>query len=99
MKRAIVQNTHPGEILYELIIRENNLSVEQASKLLGVTRPNLSNILNCKSAISPTMAIRLSKVFGGNAGLWLRMQYAYDLRRAERDFEEKNIQLEKFQPV
>jgi plasmid maintenance system antidote protein VapI len=32
---------------------------------LGVTRLTLSNLMNGKSGISPEMAIRLSKAFGG----------------------------------
>lgn len=96
LSRAIKHNTHPGEILSELIIKSNNLTVDKASKLLGVSRPNLSNIVNSKSAISPLMAIRISKVFGGNASLWIRLQYAYDLRKAEKEFEEMDIHLDKY---
>lgn len=94
--RAIKHNTHPGEILSEFILKDNNLTVERASKLLGVSRPNLSNIVNGKSAISPKMAIRISKVFGGNAALWTRLQAAYDLREAEQEFEKENIHLERY---
>lgn len=95
--RAIKHNTHPGEILSELIFKPNNLSVEKASHLLGVSRPNLSNVVNGKSAISPKMAIRISKVFGGNASLWIRMQAAYDLREAETEWNTLNISLKKFE--
>ena len=95
--RAIKHNTHPGEILSEMIFKTNFLTVEKASQLLGVTRPNLSNIFNGKSGISPLMAIRISRVFGGNPGIWLRLQYAYDLRQAEKEFEEKDIHLDKFE--
>lgn len=95
--RAIKHNTHPGEMLSEMIIKPNDLTVEKASKLLGVTRPTLSNIVNGKSAISPKMAIRISKVFGGNPAIWVRLQYAYDLRKAEKEFEEEHIHLDKFE--
>lgn len=99
VSRNIKYNTHPGEILYEMVIKENGLSVESASQLLGVTRPTLSNILNCKSAISPLMAIRLSKVFGGNPELWIRLQSAYELRKAEQEYQDKKIELKKFESV
>ena len=95
--RAIKHNTHPGEIFSEFIIKSNNLSVDKASKLLGVSRPNLSNVVNGKSAISPLMAIRISKVFGGNPAIWIRLQIAYDLREAEIEFAKKDIHLEKFE--
>jgi len=97
LPRAIKHNTHPGEILSEMILKANNLTVEKASQLLGVSRPNLSNVVNCKSGISPLMAIRISKVFGGNAAIWIKLQYSYDLRKAEKEFEEMNIQLVKYE--
>ncbi len=97
LQRAIKTNTHPGEILSNLVLKANELTVEKASQLLGVSRPNLSNVVNGKSAISPLMAIRISKVFGGNPDIWIRLQYAYDLRKAEKEFSEMDIQLEKFE--
>lgn len=39
----------------------------EAARILGVTRANLSNIVNGKSGISPEMAVRLAKAFGGSA--------------------------------
>lgn len=91
LARTIKQNTHPGEILSNQIIKPNKLSVEKTAKLLGVTKPTLSKVVNGKSAISPLMAIRISKVFGGSANLWIKLQAAYDLREAEKEFKKKQI--------
>jgi antitoxin HigA-1 len=96
MERGIKQNTHPGELLYQDILKENHLTVSKAAQLLGVTRSALSNVLNGKAAISPIMAIRLEKVFGGSASFWIRMQSAYDLREAEKAFHETALQLERY---
>jgi len=87
---------HPGFLLKEDILEFNNLSVTEAAKLLGITRINLSKIINEKSAISPNMAIRISKVFGGSPDFWLKLQMRYDLINAEKEFEKKNIQLQKY---
>ena len=97
MKRGIQHNTHPGEILREEIINANKLTIQEAADLLKVTRPTLSNIVNGKSSVTPNMAIRISKVFGGNASLWVKLQMSYDLREAEKDFEESKIYLPKYQ--
>jgi len=97
MKRKIRENTHPGEIISEMIIKPNELTVEKTAKLLHVSRPNLSNIVNGKSGISPLMALRLAHVFGGNAAFWIRLQSAFDLRKAEQEFEDKHIELDKFE--
>jgi antitoxin HigA-1 len=96
MERKIKHNTHPGELLREDVIEANNLQVSQAAILLNVTRPTLSKIINGRAAISPNMAIRIAKVFGGNAEFWLRMQILYDLRKAEEEFDYNKLKLERF---
>jgi antitoxin HigA-1 len=58
------------------------LSVTDAAKRLGVSRKQLSDLLNGHSGISPEMAIRLHKAFGGEADTWLRLQAAYDFAQA-----------------
>ena len=58
------------------------LSVTEAARKLGVSRKQLSDIVNGHSGISPKMAIRLDKAFGGGAETWFRLQAAYDLAQA-----------------
>jgi addiction module HigA family antidote len=94
MKRGINKLTHPGELLKEEIIKANKLSITAVAEMLGVTRAALSNVLSEKAAISPLMALRIAKVFGGNAELWVRMQATYDLRIAEKKM--KGIQLKPY---
>lgn len=69
---------HPGELIRENL-EDLGLPVAVAAKGLGVTRQQLYNILNGKSGITPAMAVRLEKGFGGSASLWLQMQVNYDL--------------------
>ena len=87
MKRSdTLHNTHPGEILWEDVIKSNGLTISEVAAMLGVTRPTLSNIINEKSAITPNMALRIKTVFGGTADIWLKLQLAYDLRKEEKKF-------------
>lgn len=75
---------HPGrQIKYPL--EACNLTITQAAKHLGVTRAALSRVINGSAGISPDMAIRLSKAFGGTAEIWIRMQAAYDLAQAKKN--------------
>ena len=74
-----MRNIHPGEILREEVISAHELTVTAASKMLGVTRPTLSNILNGKSDISPEMCYRIALVFGGTAEIWANLQTKYNL--------------------
>jgi addiction module HigA family antidote len=75
---------HPGEHIRHDCIEPLGLSVTAAAKALGVARQTLNNVINGKSGISPEMAIRLSKAFGGSPDVWLAMQMAYDLAHAQK---------------
>ncbi|MEE8343053.1 MAG: HigA family addiction module antitoxin [Gammaproteobacteria bacterium] len=75
---------HPGEHIRYDCIEPLGLSITAAAKALGVARQTLNNVINSKSGISPEMAIRLSKAFGGNPDVWLAMQMAYDLAQAQK---------------
>ena len=58
--------------------------MSRAAAILGVTRQVLNNVVNERSAISPEMAVRLAKAFGGSAKSWLRMQMSFDLAELRR---------------
>lgn len=75
---------HPGELVKHECLEVLNLSVTKAADILGVTRQTLSNVVNCKSGISPDMSVRLSKAFGGTPDIWLKMQMAYDLAQVQK---------------
>jgi addiction module HigA family antidote len=75
---------HPGLSVRHDCIEPLDLSITEAADILGVTRQTLNNLVNGKSGISPEMAIRLDKAFGGGAETWLRLQMAYDLAQARR---------------
>lgn len=75
---------HPGRSIKDACLEPLNLTVTEGAKFLGVARHTLSRVINGQAGISPDMAIRLEKAFGGSAGAWLRMQAAYDLAHARR---------------
>ena len=76
---------HPGEAIRELCLEPMGLTVTKAAWGLGVTRKALSELLNGHSGISPEMAIRLSKAFGGSAESWMTQQMQYDLWRVQQN--------------
>ena len=51
---------------------------------LGISRKQLSNVVKCRSGISPKVAIRLDNAFGGGAETWYRLQATYDLAQAKK---------------
>ena len=76
---AMKNPPHPGRSVRHDCLEALGISVTEGAKILGVTRQALNNLVNCKAAISPEMAIRLDKAFGGGAETWLRLQATYDL--------------------
>ena len=76
---------HPGGTVLRQCIDPLGLSITDAAVALGVTRTTLSELVNGKRGISPEMAVRLSKVFGGSAEAWLTQQAHYDLAQVHSD--------------
>ena len=91
---TIKNPTHPGLAVRHDCLEPLGLSVTEAAKRLGVSRKQLSDIVNCHAGISPEMAIRLDKAFGESAETWLRLQAAYDLARAMQGAD--SIKVERF---
>jgi addiction module HigA family antidote len=76
---------HPGLVVLQECIEPLGLTITDAAAALGVTRTTLSELVNEKRGISPEMAVRLSKVFGGSAQSWLVQQAQYDLAHVRAD--------------
>jgi addiction module HigA family antidote len=82
------QPSHPGELLREEVLPALRLTVKAAAEQLGVSRQTLHANLAERSAVTPEMAVRLGKLCGDGAGIWLKMQMAHDLWQAKRDLAE-----------
>ncbi len=76
---------HPGEIIKEDILPSVGLSVTAAAKALGVSRQMLHDILAERKPMSAIMCLKVSRLFGGSPEIWMRLQAAYDLRKAEQN--------------
>lgn len=83
---------HPGRSIKDACLEPWGLTVTEAAAALGVARHTLSRVINGQAGISPDMAIRLEKAFGGSADTWLRMQAAYDLAQARQHENEIDVQ-------
>jgi addiction module HigA family antidote len=73
---------HPGLSVRHDCLEPLGLTVSAAAERLGVSRKQLSDLINGHAGISPEMAIRLDKAFGGGAETWYRLQAAYDMAQA-----------------
>ena len=84
---------HPGLAIRHDCLEPMGLSLTAAAEKLGVSRKQLSSIVNCHAGISPEMAIRLDRVFGGGAATWYQLQAAYDLAQAVKKSAGSSVRL------
>jgi antitoxin HigA-1 len=82
---------HPGEFITEVYLKPNDLSARELATKLGVSASTLHRILIGTSAVSPEMALRLSKALGRSPESWLAMQGNYALWQARQNVELSNV--------
>jgi antitoxin HigA-1 len=75
---------HPGGFVKSEIIEPLDLSVTDAARALGVTRPALSALLNERAHLSPEMALRIEKAFGVSMDTLMRMQNSFDIAQTRK---------------
>ncbi len=80
----ILNPPHPGEFIRTEIIEPLGLTVTAAAKVLHVSRPALSSLLNGKADLSGEMALRIEKAFGPRMDTLMRIQSAYDIARTRK---------------
>ncbi len=83
---------HPGEFIESVYLEPFGISCRTLATHLGVAASTLSRIVKGKSAISPEMALRLSKTLGRTPESWLIMQDNYELWRAKQRLDLNTVQ-------
>jgi addiction module HigA family antidote len=85
IKPREIAPTHPGEMLREDFMPDFNLTTAGLAKKLDVSRQTINELLLERRAVSPAMALRLSRLFGNTPEFWLNAQRAVDLWKAQRE--------------
>ncbi len=88
--------THPGEMLREDFVPDYGLTVATLAVALGVSRQSVNELLRERRAVSPAMALRLSRLFGNSPEFWLNAQRAVDLWDAARSIK---AEVERIKPL
>ncbi len=70
---------HPGKILLEGYMKERNIGISEMGEALGISRNQISGIVNGRKCITTQTAIKLADVTGSPAQLWLNLQNRYDI--------------------
>lgn len=86
--------THPGGMLKEDFMSDFSLNATSMATALGVSRQTINEILRERRAITPSMALRLSRLFGNSPDFWLNAQHAFDLWDSEQRFQKELAQIQ-----
>ena len=84
-----IRPTHPGAMLREDFLPAYGLRVASFAKAIGVSRQTVNELLRERRAVSPEMALRLSRLFGNTPEFWLNAQRAVDLWETARAIKKK----------
>tara|TARA_R100000656_G_scaffold75868_2_gene56120 strand:- start:862 stop:1146 length:285 start_codon:yes stop_codon:yes gene_type:complete len=80
---------HPGVFIKRVYLEPYYLRSTDVASRLNVGSSTFSRLINEKVAVSPTMALKLSKVLGRSPESWLAMQRNYDLWKARANIDLK----------
>jgi antitoxin HigA-1 len=75
--------THPGEILREEYLAPLKMSARMLAAALDVPANRISEIARERRDVTADTAIRLGLFFGTDPRLWLNLQAAHDMSKAE----------------
>ncbi|PIE63608.1 MAG: addiction module antidote protein, HigA family [Desulfobacterales bacterium] len=90
---------HPGEILREEFLPDYGLSMAKLASFLGVSKQTVNELLSERRAVTPNMALRLSRLFGNSPDFWLNLQRAVDLWQTEITTKEEILGIQTLQPA
>ena len=82
---------HPGESVLRDCLEPLGLSISAGAAALGISRYRLSKITKGRARVTPEIAIRLSKAFGGSARVWYELQTAWDMAQGEQLASQVNV--------
>jgi len=91
-----IKPTHPGEMLREDFMPDFGLRSSGLAEKLGVSRQTVNEVLRERRAVSPSMALRLSRLFRNTPEFWLNAQRAVDLWVAQK---QNKTALSRIRPV
>ena len=94
IEKRKTQPTHPGEMLREDFLPDYGLTAASLASTIGVSRQTINELLKERRSISPTMALRLSRLFGNSAQFWLNAQQAVDLWESEQQHYSELLQIQ-----
>uniref|UniRef100_UPI0003D101C5 Antidote protein n=1 Tax=Proteus vulgaris TaxID=585 RepID=UPI0003D101C5 len=84
--------SHPGEMIAR-DLEDMGVSGRRFAHNIGVTPATVSRLLAGKTALTPSLSIRIAAALGSTPEFWLRLQSNYDLRQLENQIDTSGIVL------
>ncbi len=79
--------SHPGEMLLEEFLKPFGMTQKNLANAIHVPYQRINEIINKKSGITPSTALRLAKFFGTSEDFWLNLQLRWSLYNAKKESE------------
>jgi addiction module HigA family antidote len=80
---------HPGEVLLKDFIEPMALTRYKVAKAISVPQRRVDEICAGNRAMSADTALRLGRLFGMDAQVWMNLQAQYDLDVAQRELRKR----------
>ena len=87
----MLKNVHPGEVLLEEFLKEFQISQNRLGRDIGMSPRAVNEIVHGKRSVTANSALRLAKYFGTTPEFWLNLQTSYDLEKAAREVDLRNV--------
>ena len=91
--------THPGEMLRDDFLPDYGLTATSLAEAIGVSRQLINELLRERRSVSPSMALRLAKLFGNSPEFWLNAQRVVDLWDTAQLIEDDVTRIQTLQPA
>ena len=88
----MLNNIHPGEVLWEEFLKPMDISQNAIARAIAVPPRRINEIVHGKRSVTADTAIRLAVYFGTSEQFWTGLQADYDLEKARKEVNLKDIQ-------
>jgi antitoxin HigA-1 len=96
MKKNRIPPVHPGAVLLEEFMKPYGLSAYAVAQAIGVPPIAISQIVRGKRGVSAEMALKLERLFGSSANMWLGIQTRFKLDTARDRIENELDHIKRF---
>lgn len=88
--------TSPGEMLLEEFLKPLGISQRQLARDIRLPYRQVNEIVNERRAVTPAIALRLTRYIGMSVGFWMNLQLAWDLYHAAQGEAETLSEIQPF---